>query len=237
MEKIFFQQIFNKIKGLYSFESTGDIIITGNITKKDQYISITNLINKYTENNSFVYYETNVTNISEFTSNFFDIKFNNSNSLYLLKKRVVNNENLLLSCYINQIGKISFGKIENKILNDINIENNFWLLEGNNDEIISVDGHGGYIFTVYPEIMNFKNKHSISMKIGVEGDLKGIKLNKNSENELNCIKYINYLDCLVPRNHFDDNEAKYYNILYSTELLNPLDKNLRGCYNYKRLKF
>ena len=214
----FFLANFNKIKGLYSLETTGDIIITYNTTKKDQYVLITNIINKFAEKNSFIYYETNITNISELTSSFFDIKFNNTENSCMFKKRVVNYENLLLICYMNQTGKTDFNRIENKILNDINIENNFIVLEGNNDQIISDDQNGGNIITIYPEIMKFKNKNFISMKIGVEGNIKGIKLNKNSENELECIKYINYLDCKVPRSHFDNNETKYYNIYYENYL-------------------
>ena len=93
----FYLATFNTYKGLYIFETVGDIIITSNINKKDQYVQITKLINEVAEFYSFIYYETNITYISDLTSNIFDINYNNS---CMFKKRRAKNENLLLALFL-----------------------------------------------------------------------------------------------------------------------------------------
>jgi len=208
--------IIDKVQNI--FDSVDDIIITSTIAKKNNYAQITKLLNEVAEFNSFIYYETNIIDINELTSNFFDINFQNFSSSCMFKKRADQNEYLLLICKTNQNETISLGKIERKILNNINIENTFIINEGNNNEIIQVNGNGGSIYSVYPEILDFTEEESLTIKIGFYGNLEGIKLNPDSLNELDCKRRNNYLECLVPKSHFENKETGYYNIYYKNHL-------------------
>ena len=136
----------------------------------------------------------------------------------MFKKRADKNEPLLFICKTNQNETISFGKRERKIINNINIENNFIINAGNNYEIISVKGNGGSIYSVYPLVLDFTEEESLQIKIGFYGNLDGIKLNPDSKNELDCEQINNYHDCSVPKGHFDNKETGYYNIYYKNHL-------------------
>ena len=205
--------------GKYIFESVEDIIIISSINKKVQYVQITKLLNEIAELHSFIYYETNVTNIPNLTSNCFDIDFEDFSSFCMFKKKPSKKEDLLLLiCYANKTGNISFGRIETKELNNISIEYNFIITEGRNDENILVKENGGIIYEVYPETMDFTNDDSLTIKIGIYGNLKGIRLNPNSENELDCSQYSGYLECIVLKSHFKNNKMGYYNIYYENNL-------------------
>ena len=82
----------------------------------------------------------------------------------MFKKRADKNEHLLLICNTNQNETISLGKIKKKPINNINIENDFIINEGNNNEIISVGGNGGRIYSVYPEILDFTEEESLNVE-------------------------------------------------------------------------
>jgi len=208
--------ITDKVQNI--FDSVEDIIITSDVEKKSNTVQITKLLSDVAEFNSFIYYETNILDINEFTSKFFDVNFQNFSSSCMFKKRADKNEPLLFICKTNQNETISFGKRERKIINNINIENNFIISAGNNYEIISVKGNGGSIYSVYPLVLDFTEEESLQIKIGFYGNLAGIKLNPDSKNELDCEQINNYLDCSVPKSHFDNKETGYYNIYYKNHL-------------------
>ena len=208
--------IIDKVQNI--FDSVEDIIITSNIVTKNNYVDITKLLNGVAEFNSFIYYETNILYINELITNFFDINFQNFNTSCMFKKRADKNEHLLLICNTNQNETISLGKIKKKPINNINIENDFIINEGNNNEIISVGGNGGCIYSVYPEILDFTEEESLNIKIGFYGILEGIKLNPDSSKELDCLNQNNYLECSVPKSHFDNKKTGYYNIYYKNHL-------------------
>ena len=208
--------IIDKVQNI--FDSVEDIIITSNIVTKNNHVHITKLLNGVAEFNSFIYYETNILYINELTTNFFDINFQNFNTSCMFKKRADKNEHLFLICNTHQNETISLGKIKKKPINNINIENDFIINEGNNNEIISVGGNGGCIYSVYPEILDFTEEESLNIKIGFYGILEGIKLNPDSSKELDCLNQNNYLECSVPKSHFDNKETGFYNIYYKNHL-------------------
>ena len=207
----------NKYKGQYVFNNVGDIIIsTDNIVKNNHYVKVTNLKNSNAELNSFIYYETNITKISNLTTKFFNI---NSDNSCMFKKRSDKNEPLLLVCIANKTGEFSLGEMKEQTLEDINIENNFIITEGSNNGKVSVKETGGIISSVYPQILNFSNEDYLYIYIGFNGELNGIKLNPDSMDNLICTKYNNnLLECFVNKSHFDNNENKFYNIYYENHL-------------------
>ena len=208
---------FSKIKGQYILETVGDIIVQSNQVKNDHVVKITKLMNPIAEINSFIYYETNVTNIPEFTSSIFNIPFNSSNINCMFKKRA-QNEHLMFLCHAKAIGNYSIGEIQENMLYNISLENNLLITPGYNYETCSVDGQGGLISTVNPQILDFTKQDSFIIKIGLYGNLKGIKLNPDSKDYLSCEKYINYLECIIHKSHFDNKENGYYNIYYENRL-------------------
>ena len=214
----FYLADFNIYKGQYVFESVDDIIIESNIIKKDFPLEIKKLKNNIVDMVSFIYYETNITNIYELTTNIFSISFNGSTITCMFKK-YTHTESLFLICHALKSGNTSLGEIKQINLSNINIEYNFIIKEGFNNENISINGVGGAISAVYPEILDFTNKDNLILKIGVLGNLKGIKLNPDSSNDLVCKSSTRYIECIVPKNHFDKKETGYYYI-HSTNYLN-----------------
>ena len=80
---------------------------------------------------SFIYYETNITNIYELTTNIFSIPFNGSTITCMFKK-YTHTDSLFLICHALKSGNASLGEIKKINLSNINIEYNFIIKEGSN---------------------------------------------------------------------------------------------------------
>ena len=193
-----------------------------NYQKTDIYIGIKKLLTNYAGINSAIAYETNITNIQDIYSGTFEMNFNGASSN--LSCNLVKGENnpLLIICYLDyeQIkGDIlTLKEIENEIkLNKINNKYNFIIQPVNNNESISyVDKKYCLIYSIYPNILNFKEKDSIEIELLMENPnyLNGITFDENSE-DLKCVDSGNLKKCIVPKEHFKEEKKRYYYIKYN----------------------
>ena len=132
------------------------------------------------------------------------------------------NNPLLIICYLDY-GQIkgdilTLKEIENEIkLNKINNKYNFIIQPVNNNESISyVDKKYCLIYSIYPNILNFKEKDSIEIELLMENPnyLNGITFDENSE-DLKCVDSGNLKKCIVPKEHFKEEKKRYYYIKYN----------------------
>ena len=202
---------------------TGPIILTDNIAQKtDVYIRITKLLENVMETNSFITYETNVTNINKVMTSIehFSLEFENDKGKTqspgcLFKKN--DGFPLFIVCFVIFDGTSWLKEIKTKIeVDEANIRYNFRILPGKNEDKIYSGGEGSPILWSYPEILNFTKADTLYIDLDedVSSDFK-LTFNENKP-DLSCAKRDNgLLRCTVPRNHFEGKQSGYYFIKHT----------------------
>lgn len=202
---------------------TGPIILTDNIAQKtDVYIRITKLLENVMETNSFITYETNVTNINKVMTSIehFSLEFENDkgkteSSGCLFKKN--DGFPLFIVCFVIFDGTSWLKEIKNKIeVDEANIRYNFRILPGKNEDKIYSGGEGSPILWSYPEILDFTKADTLYIDLDedVSSDFK-LTFNENKP-DLSCAKRDNrLLRCTVPSNHFEGKQSGYYFIKHT----------------------
>ena len=207
------------LKGLYKFNSVLNITINYSIEKKDIYINITRLLTSFLEINNFISYETNISDIIKISTDYFNLTTEKNNNLECILKK--NDEKLLLLCEALVQGKGSIGKITKIKLNNLNILYNFIIIDSKNEEEYVVsDKEGTMISLIYPEDLNFTSKESYNIIYITDFPerFEDIKLNSESPDVLNCENKKGFKQCIVPKNHF--NEEGYYYTYYNNSFGN-----------------
>ena len=201
-------------EGLYMFNSVLNIIINyNNIEKKDIYIKITKLLTQFIEKNNFIVYETNITDINKITTDYFNLTTERNDNLECILKK--DDQKLLLLCKALIPGKGYIGEIKELNLSQISVLYNLKIIESKNEEEYTISNNEGtLISSIYPEELNFNSQESYIIKYITDYPerLKGIQLNINSSDKLNCENKIGFKQCIVPKNHF--NEEGYYYTYY-----------------------
>ena len=212
-----------------------DIYINdNNIQKKVIYLEIKKLLSNIAEKDTVIAYETNVTDISRvmMSPNTFNLNFNNNKISCSLRKFEENP--LLLICIMNK--KINnLGEIKEEIkLDYINIKYNFSILPVNNNEpiIFNENALGSFFISVYPDVLDFTSKDSISIEYIAENPeyLNGITLNSDST-DLKCENIKQLKRCIVPKSHFNGKKSGYYFTNYKNHL-----NSKTICYNIPPIK-
>ena len=224
-ENFYLAQLTNS-EGLYIYDSVLNITINYNkIEKKDIYINITKILTEFTEKNNFIVYETNITDINKITTDYFILTPERNDILECFFKnnnqKNKNDEKLLLLCKALIPGKRSLGEIKQINLTQINMLYNFIIVNSKNEEEYTIsDMQGTIISLVYPEELDFNSKDSYIIRYVTDYPerLKGIKLNIESSDKLNCEDKNGFKQCIVPKNHF--NEEGYYYTYYDNSLGN-----------------
>lgn len=189
------------------------IIINYSIEKKNVLLKIEKLLTPYGRKNEFITYQTNYNNIAEinkFTfSDYFTISSSQNIDLRCLFKNN-NQDNLLLLCEANTEGIFKLGKVQGEF-NDINIFYNFKIENSENNEEFNISGTGAKIYSVSPKEINFDKSEIFTIIYNTDypKELKGIKLNPNSQNELICEDKIGYKLCNITQDHFESS-GHYY---------------------------
>ena len=201
-------------EGLYMFNSVLNIIINyNNIEKKDIYIKITKLLTQFIEKNNFIVYETNITDINKITTDYFNLTTERNDNLECILKK--DDQKLLLLCKALIPGKGYIGEIKEINLSQISVLYNLKIIESKNEEEYTISNNEGtLVSSIYPEELNFNSQESYIIKYITDYPerLKGIQLNINSSDKLNCENKIGFKQCIVPKNHF--NEEGYYYTYY-----------------------
>ena len=209
------------------FSSNGGIYINYLLDKKDIYVEITKLVDKAIDKNNLIAYETNVTDIANVNSEFFDIKLIDGNLISCFLKKTEGNPSLLMICQLpkNQGESFSLGEIKDQIdLKDINIKYNFHIIPVKNEEQCAVSGEGVSISFNVPRTLDFTSKDSFTIDYIMDNpeNERGIRLNPEG-NELACtIESKTIKRCTVSIDHFKDKKSGYY----FTHHLNHLDNTI-----------
>ena len=198
-----------------------------NLPKTDVYVRITKLIENVAEHDTFIAYETNVTDITNVYTSLeaFELEFSNSNTgshFYDCSFRKYSEYPLLIICWINNEGTHWLKEItEEKIFNDINIKYNFRIQSVNNEEKIDFKSvTGTFIFFNYPNILDFTKSDSLSIEYALENptSLVGLTFNENKE-DLSCQTIGKFIKkCTVHKSHFDGKTNGYYFLKHKNHL-------------------
>jgi len=224
-ENYYLAQLTNS-EGLYIFDSVLNITINyNNIEKKDIYINIEKIHTEFTEKNNFIVYETNITDINRIITDYFILASERNDNLECIFKsnnqKNKNDEKLLLLCKALIPGKSSLGEIKKINLTQINILYNLIIVNSKNEEEYTIsDKQGTIISLVYPEELDFNSNDSYIIRYATDYPerLKGIKLNIESSDELKCEDKNGFKQCIVPKNHF--NQEGYYYTYYNNSFGN-----------------
>ena len=193
-----------------------------NLTKKEIYLEITKLLTTTVDRESFVAYETNITDIIPIITDYFYLSTSNKKLIKCLPKKnsEKNNDKLRLLCFVKDEGKDSLININGIIQDNINILYNF-IITSNNNEIFTVtSSYGTILHSVYPEELDFNKQDSFILKYRTANPklFTGIKLNFDSA-DLPCSKNNDIKECTVTQSHFtksgdyytyhDNHDGKY----------------------------
>ena len=198
-------------EGVLLFNDVLNITINYEKDKKEDIIlNITKLLTSKVDKRNYIVYETNITKLPEITTDYFNIISNRNDELKCFFKN--NDDKLLLLCDAENSGENQLGKIDQLLLNDINILYNFEIVATeNNDKYTVSDIEGPIILSVNPLSLNFSLNDSFIIKYQVENSekFKGIKLNEKSFSELNCEDKKGIVECTIPKSHFE-NSGEYH---------------------------
>ena len=222
-----------------------DIIINcQNIKKQDIYLNVTKLLTPYIQSYTrYIAYEKNITDISTLITDNFKISSENNDykTCFSKKNNISNfsdtNDKLPLLCEPKRSSTFSLGTI-NTYLYDINILYNFKIEIKNNERSTISTKEGPKVTMVFPLEFNFYYNDSFIIFYQVDNPevLNGLKLNIDSEYELECTNYYRLKQCIVPKTHFNESGDYYTSysnstgqkiILYEIEKIKIIIKNER----------
>ena len=171
----------NDISDLKRFALIPIIKVNYNIQKKNIFVSINKLIENVSEEYTFIAYETNVTDIGNIISDYFEsfkLEFENENGGKINNSctfRKYENTPLLIICEIGRTGTFWLKKTQNelKLEEEINMKYNFRIQPIQNNEKIfcNADISQSYIAFIYPEILDFTKSDSLIIDFFIENQI------------------------------------------------------------------
>ena len=207
--------IVNYDKGFITQNLVGSIEMEyqDTIEKKDIYVGITHLSDYISS--GIVYYETNVTNISNIKTSSFKFNIEEPIALKYYCQFIGGNNKLIFACFprYSEEGMYFLGNItQEKKENVSNIKYNFLIQPTFNNEGFVYKSDDNYLYSVYPEVLDFSSKDSLYIIYGSKNpqNIQNITLNPDGPNlECNVIGGES-ITCLVPKSHFDGKTDGYY---------------------------
>ena len=198
-----------------------------NLKKTDIYVEINKILDKTLQNNNFVSFETNVTNISDLITEEGLCKLNENNYTCYLKKEW--DKPLLLLCKGFNEGNYSLNQLINKEItfDNINVKYNFKIQPIISSEEFEISNKcGANIDFIYPTILDFtlKNEYKIYLLFGenncYEPNTPKLRLAPKFETF-----HFSHYDSLfssfnIQSSYFENNLDKYYNLYHLNSLNN-----------------
>ena len=184
-----------------------------NLKKEDIYIGIDKLLENNFEEDNFVPFETNITNISNLITEGAQCKLGENNFTCFLRKDL--DKPLLMLCTGFKEGIYSLNELikEEIILDNINVKYNFKIQPTNSTDELEINDHGDYIVFAYPKILDFtiKNEYTIYLLIMKSS----IYYNKNLKfapdlEDISCY----YFTFTINSEYFEHNPSGYYNLYH-----------------------
>ena len=213
-EKLRLYQMTNSL-GIIPMNSTYNITINYNKPQKIEInLEIIRILNAIVDRESFIAYETNVTEIPKITTDYFNMKTALNNILKCLLKKNSNKktDKLFLLCVSNNVeGEDSLALIDEMMIDNINIKYNFKITSKNYEQFTITNCYGTTLDSVYPEEIDFNKQDSFLLRYESKspGLFIGVKLNYNSTSDLNCNTKNNTMECIVNQSHFSKS-GDYY---------------------------
>ena len=186
------------------------------IEKENVYIQITNVLENKTSVGDFAAYQTNVTKISNVISNIFLFNVREGVDIPCFMKKS-EDKHLIILCRILNKGQFTLPEIKNTIeISDINIKYNFLVQPVKNEDIININENGGSAVMYYPTTLDFNSGNTLKVQFFTNrNDYDSLKLNMDSNINLNCNRVGQLQTCDVPLSHFDGKESGYYYIYHN----------------------
>ena len=212
---------------IIEFNLVNDIIVNfDSVQKEDIFIGITKLLDNNANLNTYIAYETNITNISDIISDSFELVFiyRTFNTRYTCRIKKSIQAPLLIICLMS--GKETFYLEEIKkeiILENINVKYNFRIQPVYITDEFEVREQGNYIKFVYPIVLNYYLYDTINIDCYLNTyPYNEFKIILNSDSDiLTCYNLNTRIQrCIVPKSYFDGKESGYYPLLHLNYLNN-----------------
>ena len=186
------------------------------IEKENVYIQITNVLENKLSAGDFAAYQTNVTKISNVISNIFLFKVREGVDVPCFMKKS-EDKHLIILCEVLNPGHFTLPEIKNTIeISDINIKYNFLVQPVKNEDRIDINENGGSAVMYYPTTLDFNSGNTLKVQFFTNrNDYDSLKLNMDSNINLNCNRVGQLQTCDVPLSHFDGKESGYYYIYHN----------------------
>jgi len=218
--QIFNIYTINIYRNIYKIDLIYDITIIDNSRQKQIiYVEITRLLSQYINDNNYITYETNITEISNITTGKFFIKNEQHGKIKCFFKKTVKNP-LLFLCYwkFNESDYLGELKEEN-IIYYSSIRYVFRIQPVKNNDIFKVIGSlnsKNIALFVYPKVIdfNYKDFYRITFLMSSTAIAEYYKFNLDSES-LKCLIYEKTIRCDIERRHFENKKSGYYYIYHS----------------------
>ena len=207
----------NLNKNYKKFALISPVFLNYQIPKEDIFIGISKLIQNIGDGNSFIAYETNVTNIANIRPDLsgFRLPFEKENEEIkgVCTFRKYDTTPLLLLCNINN-GTYKLKELKEEIIIDkINTRYNFRIQPTKNNELVKNNGGEGcsFIISVYPEILDFTKKNTLTIEYYTREPylITGLTFNEKA-NDFPCQTSGQILICNVTKSHFKGKKTGYY---------------------------
>jgi len=194
--------------------------------KKNIYVGITKLVENIAEDETYIAYKTNVTDMSNVRTEVksFRLEFENRDgeASFGCSFRKYENTPLLIIC-LTKNGTFWLKEIKKEIiLDEVNNKYNFRIQPVNNIKKIISDRSikNSFIICVYPEILDFTKEDVLTVDfiVGKKNLLTGITFNEEAE-DLICETFDYVIKrCKVPKSHFNGKKSGYYFTKHSNHL-------------------
>ena len=207
--------------GFILFKEIGKITVSIKIKEKELLnIKIGNLLDNTISVGEYIAYETNIVSVPNILTKNYVIKINNDIYTIFFRKSEGTNS-LLFLIKADKEGNFSLFEIQ-RYIDDMHPKYNFYINNYREKEIYEVKREGTQIIFNYPEILDFSTKDILYINYYLENPkvYKSIKINPDSNEDLECNNYINMKKCIVPKTHFAGKPNGYY----YTYHLNHLNK-------------
>lgn len=218
----------NNVIGIYQQDLILDVQIKYNVEKENISIEIQDLINGVAFDEDYIAYETNIANLPEIATNFFELSFKQLDEAQeivhqsCLFRKYKDDKPLLLLCSIqaNNGRKFSLYNIEEEIiLDNINAKYNFIIKPVNNSEVIQIAQEpGGLIYSIYPDLLDYFKSDSFNVILaGAVYEMKGFTLFPESK-DLTCELKGYIFECNIAKSYFEGKKSGYYYIYHTNHL-------------------